>query len=128
LIYILVEQQHVKQKHIAVVAYYSSCRKYRGRYNHMGSYSSSHDWLHMYDPMWRDDRDDWKPCYQHCIRVISLVQRGRDHSYSGAVDREIIPWDSASRRSILKDSSVRGSSPKEIYHFPLMSKGERYLY
>jgi hypothetical protein len=86
-----------------VVAYCSSCREDRGMYTHRGSYSSSHDWLHMYDSRWRYDIDDWHPCYQNCIKVISLVQRGRDCSYDGAIDRGSIP----------KESSDRGSSPKE---------------
>jgi hypothetical protein len=67
----------LQQKQIAVVAYCSSCREDRGRHTHRGSYSSSHDWLQQHDSR---RRDDWNPCHQHCIRVISLVQRGRDYS------------------------------------------------
>jgi hypothetical protein len=55
---------------------------------------------------------------QHYIRVISLVQKGRD--YSEEDQRHL------DRGSSPKESSSKGSKPQEENDpFPLMSKGER---
>jgi hypothetical protein len=96
-----------------MVAYCSSCREDRGRHTLRGSHSSSHDSRRRY---LKKEHKSIIPggamvtggvCLmylQHYIRVISLVQKGRD--YSEEVQRH------SYRGSNPKESSSKGSSPK----------------
>jgi hypothetical protein len=117
----------LQQKHIAVVAYCSYCREDRGRHTHRGSHSSSHDSRRRYLSdakinTWKKSlylekehrgivpggdghRGSMSYIFQHYIRVISLVQKGRD--YSEEDQRH------SGRGSNPKESSGRGSNPKE---------------
>jgi hypothetical protein len=88
-----------------MVAYCSSCREDSGRHTLRGSHSSSHDSRRRY---LKKENKSIIPggamvtggvCsmyFQHYIRVISLVQKGRDYSEED------------------QRHSDRGSSPKEI--------------
>jgi hypothetical protein len=53
-------------------------------------------------------------CFQHYIRVISLVEKGRDYSEEDQrnSDRGRIPKESSDRGRSPKESSNRGSIPK----------------
>jgi hypothetical protein len=96
-----------------MVAYCSSCREDRGRHTLRGSHSSSHDSRRRY---LKKEHKSIIPggamvtggvCsmyLQHYIRVISLVQKGRD--YSEEVQRH------SDRGRSPKESSSKGSSPK----------------
>jgi hypothetical protein len=96
-----------------MVAYCSSCREYRGRHTLGGSHSSSHDSRRRYlkkehtSIIPRGEMVTGGVCsmyLHHYIRVISLVQKGRD--YSEEVQRN------SDRGSSPKESSSKGSSPK----------------
>jgi hypothetical protein len=82
-----------------MVAYCSSCREDRGRHTLRGSHSSSHDSRRRYlsntylekrpifeeraqkhNSRGRGHRGVCSMYLQHYIRVISLVQKGRDYS------------------------------------------------
>jgi hypothetical protein len=96
-----------------MVAYCSSCREDRGRHTLRGSHSSSHDSRKRY---LKKEHKNIIPrgamviggvCsmyLQHYIRVISLVQKGRD--YSEEVQRH------SDRGSSPKEISSKGSNPK----------------
>jgi hypothetical protein len=107
-----------------MVAYCSSCREDRGRHTLRGSHSSSHDSRRRYlsdtylekRPIFeeRAQRHNSRGAmvtggvcsmyFQHYIRLISLVQKGRDYTVA----------------------TRQGEQPQEENGpFPLMSKGER---
>jgi hypothetical protein len=107
-----------------MVAYCSSCREDRGRHTLRGSHSSSHDSRRRYlsdaylekRPIFEERAQGIIPggamvtggvCsmyFQHYIRVISLVQKGRDYSEEDQRHSD--------RGSSPKESSSKGSSPK----------------
>jgi hypothetical protein len=96
-----------------MVAYCSSCREYRGRHTLRGIHSSSHDSRRIYlkkenkSIIPRGAMVIGRVCsmyLQHYIRVISLVQKGRD--YSEEVQRH------SDRGRSPKESSSKGSNPK----------------
>jgi hypothetical protein len=103
-----------------MVAYCSSCREDRGRHTLRGSHSSSHDSRRRYLKKEHKiiipggamvTRGVCSMYFQHYIRVISLIQKGRDYSeeYQRHSDRGSTP----------KESSSKGSSPKRrmaLYH------------
>jgi hypothetical protein len=117
-----------KSKDRHMVAYCSSCREYRGRHTLRGSHSSSHDSRRRYlsntylekRPIFEEraqkhnsrGSNGHRGMYlQHYIRVISLVQKGRD--YSEEVQRN------SDRGSSPKESSSKGRNPKmimDLYH------------
>jgi hypothetical protein len=106
-----------------MVAYCSSCREDRGRHTHRGSYSSSHDWLQRHDSR---RRDDWNPCHQHYIRVISLVKGGEIHSDGeswGAASKTVHSQGEQPQRDIPFSIDVKGG---EIV--TLMWRDEHLLY
>jgi hypothetical protein len=96
-----------------MVAYCSSCREDRGRHTLRGSHFSSHDSRRRY---LKKEHKNIIPggamvtggiCsmyFQHYIRVISLVQKGR---YYSEEDQR-----NSNRGSSPKESSSKGSSPK----------------
>jgi hypothetical protein len=96
-----------------MVAYCSSCREDRGRHTLRGSHSSSHDSRRRY---LKKEHKSIIPggamvtggiCsmyFQHYIRVISLVQKGRDYSEEDQRNSD--------RGSSPKESSSKGSIPK----------------
>jgi hypothetical protein len=107
-----------------MVAYCSSCREDRGRHTLRGSHSSSHDSRRRYlsntylekRPIFEERAQRHNSggamvtggvCsmyFQHYIRVISLVQKGRDYSEEDQRHSD--------RGSSPKESSSKGSSPK----------------
>jgi hypothetical protein len=118
MIYVLVEQWHLQQKHIVVITYCSSYREDMQRHTHKGSYYSSHDLLQKHDST---RIYDWNPCHHNCIRVISLVQRGRYYLEESQrnLGKGAVPRRCSGRWNSPKESLGRGDIPKErntIFH------------
>jgi hypothetical protein len=61
-----------------------------------------------------------------CLSYMSYIYT-RKHHKEGSSSREISFRKSSVRGSIPKDSSVRGVAPDGKIHFPLMTKGKRFI-